>query len=65
MLNVDNLQQPADHTDSISITREEVYDALVSLDPNKAFGIDLISLDSSDLCAYFVPATTPPIYHVS
>jgi len=38
-----NYLEPTDHIDSISITVEEVYDALISFDPTKAPGIDLIS----------------------
>ena len=56
--NVDNLLEPTDHTDSISITIEEVYDALVSLDPNKAPGIDLQILQTC------VPILCQPLHHL-
>ena len=43
MPNIDELQEPSDSLNSITITMPEVYQALVSLDPNKASGFNNIS----------------------
>ena len=59
--NVDNHLEPTDHIDFISITIEEVYDALVSLDPTKAPGIDLISPKILQTCA---PILCQPLHHL-
>ena len=59
--NVDNRLEPTGHIDFTSITIEEVYDALVSLDPTKVPGIDLISPKILQTCA---PILCQPLHHL-
>jgi len=56
--NTENVSEPTDPVRSISITVEEVYDVLISLDPTK---VDLISPKILQTCA---PILCPPLHHL-
>jgi len=53
--------EPTDCISSISFTIEEVYDALVTLDPTKSPGIDIISPKILQTCASIL---CHPLHHL-
>ena len=59
--NVENNLEPINSFSSILFTVEEVYQALLSLDPTKAPGIDLISPKILQSC---VPILCQPLHHL-